>query len=72
MTDYSKRIEDSQNSNVSLWKIFSSYLMVGLTAFSMAILQKLKSLVRRNKWMSEEEMNEGLALVQMYPGPYYG
>ena len=69
MADYRKRIGDVQNSNVSLWKIFSSYLLVGLTAFSMAILQKLKSLVMRNKWLSEEDMNEGLALVQMYPGP---
>jgi chromate transporter len=69
MTDYRKRMGDVENSNVSLWKIFSSYLLVGLTAFSMAILQKLKSLVMRNKWLSEEDMNEGLALVQMYPGP---
>ena len=45
------------------------YFLVGLTAFSMAILQKLKSLVMKNRWMSEEEMNEGLALVQLYPGP---
>lgn len=69
MTDYRKRMGGVENSNVSLWKIFSSYLLVGLTAFSMAILQKLKSLVMRNKWLSEEDMNEGLALVQMYPGP---
>ncbi|MGB9745436.1 MAG: chromate transporter [Bacteroidales bacterium] len=61
--------EDVKQSNVSLWKIFSAYFLVGLTAFSMAILQKLKSLVMHNKWVSEEEMNEGLALVQMYPGP---
>ena len=58
-----------ESTKVSLWKIFSAYLMVGLTAFSMAILQKLKSLVIRNQWLSEEEMNEGLALVQLYPGP---
>jgi chromate transporter len=35
----------------------------------MAILQKLKALVIDNHWLSEEEMNEGLALVQLYPGP---
>jgi len=58
-----------ESTKVSLWKIFSAYFMVGLTAFSMAILQKLKSLVIRNQWLSEEEMNEGLALVQLYPGP---
>ena len=59
----------SDKSNVSLPEIFLAYLMVGLTAFSMAILQKLKSLVRQKKWMSEEEINEGIALVQLYPGP---
>jgi chromate transporter len=68
-------MENSDNAasfeipNVSLGKIFTSYLLVGLTAFSMAVLQKLKALVMRNKWLSEEDMNEGLALVQMYPGP---
>ena len=59
----------SEELQVSLSKIFAQYLLVGLTAFSMAILQKLKDLVMRNKWLSEEEMNEGLALVQLYPGP---
>ena len=54
---------------VSLQAIFSSYFIVGLTAFGMAILQKLKALVMDNHWLSEEEMNEGLAMVQLYPGP---
>jgi len=54
---------------VSLWTILLAYLQVGLTAFGMAILQKLKALVMDNHWLSEEEMNEGLALVQLYPGP---
>ena len=54
---------------VSLWTILLAYLGVGLTAFGMAILQKLKALVIDNHWLSEEEMNEGLALVQLYPGP---
>src|SRR5487761_2697009 len=54
---------------VSLWTILLAYLQVGLTAFGMAILQKLKALVMDHQWLSEEEMNEGLALVQLYPGP---
>lgn len=54
---------------VSLPAIFSSYFIIGLTAFGMAILQKLKALVMDNHWLSEEEMNEGLAMVQLYPGP---
>ena len=52
-----------------MWTILLAYLQVGLTAFGMAILQKLKALVMDNHWLSEEEMNEGLALVQLYPGP---
>jgi chromate transporter len=59
----------TEESQVPLSKIFAQYLLVGLTAFSMAILQKLKNLVMKNKWLGEEEMNEGLALVQLYPGP---
>ena len=55
--------------HVSLWTILLAYLQIGLTAFGMAILQKLKALVMDNHWLSEEEMNEGLALVQLYPGP---
>lgn len=54
---------------ISLWIIFKSYFIVGLTAFGMAILQKLKALVMDHAWLSEEEMNEGLAMVQLYPGP---
>jgi len=54
---------------VSLWAIWLAYLQVGLTAFGFAILQKLKKLVLTNHWLTEEEMNEGLALVQLYPGP---
>lgn len=59
----------TETYRISLWSIFRSYFIVGLTAFGMAILQKLKALVMNNHWLSEEEMNEGLAMVQLYPGP---
>lgn|GEM_PF-1802737 len=52
---------------VSLGSILSAYLQVGLTAFGFTILQKLKSLVLRRRWLNEYELNEGLALVQLYP-----
>ena len=68
-TDSVNILEVQPRPQISLWTIFSSYFIVGLTAFGMAILQKLKALVMKNHWMSEEEMNEGLALVQLYPGP---
>ncbi len=64
--------EVQSRPQVSLLTIFSSYFIVGLTAFGMAILQKLKALVMDNHWLSEEEMNEGLAMVQLYPGPLDG
>jgi chromate transporter len=62
-------IETESRPQVSLLTIFTSYFVVGLTAFGMAILQKLKALVMDHDWLSEEEMNEGLAMVQLYPGP---
>ncbi len=62
-------IDTESRPQISLWTIFTSYFVVGLTAFGMAILQKLKALVMDNHWLSEEEMNEGLAMVQLYPGP---
>ena len=62
-------LETRLRPQVSLLTIFTSYFIVGLTAFGMAILQKLKALVMDSHWLSEEEMNEGLAMVQLYPGP---
>ncbi len=62
-------VEVRSRLQISLLAIFSSYFVVGLTAFGMAIIQKLKALVIDNSWLSEEEMNDGLAMVQLYPGP---
>jgi len=58
-----------QRRETGLLTIFAAFFVVGLTAFGMAILQKLKALVLGRGWLSEEEMNEGLAMVQLYPGP---
>jgi chromate transporter len=55
--------------HVSLLTIFMAYFQIGLTAFGMAIIQKIKTLVMTRRWLSEEEMNDGLAMVQLYPGP---
>jgi len=56
-------------SKVGLLTILWAYFGIGLTAFGMAILQKLKKVVLGNHWLTEEEMNDGLAMVQLYPGP---
>lgn len=61
--------EKTSRPSVSLSVIFWAYFQVGLTAFGMAIIQKIKTLVITRRWLSEEEMNDGLAMVQLYPGP---
>lgn len=61
--------DQAERSQVPLSTIFIAYLQIGLTAFGMAILQKLKTLVITRQWLSEEEMNDGIAMVQLYPGP---
>jgi chromate transporter len=54
---------------VPLIAIFLAFLRVGLTAFGAAILEKLRTLPVERGWLSEDEVQEGLALVQLYPGP---
>ena len=48
---------------------FQSYFIIGLTAFGMAIIQKIRTMVIDKHWLSEEEVNEGMGMVQLYPGP---
>ncbi|NMB54710.1 MAG: chromate efflux transporter [Leptolinea sp.] len=58
-----------EQPQISLWILFKSYFIVGLTAFGMAIIQKMRSMVIEKHWLSEEEVNEGMGMVQLYPGP---
>jgi len=53
----------------SLADLFATFFRVGLTSFGMAILQNLKTVAVRRGFVSEQELQEGLALVQLYPGP---
>jgi chromate transporter len=59
----------AKHAYVSLIAIFIAYLRIGATAFGFTILQALKSLALGRGWLTEAEFNEGVALVQMYPGP---
>ena len=68
-TDSVNIIEVQPRPQISLWTIFSSYFMIGLTAFGMAIIQKIRTMVIDKHWLSEEEVNEGMGMVQLYPGP---
>jgi chromate transporter len=61
--------EGQPRPQISLWSIFASYFMIGLTAFGMAIIQKIRTMVIDKHWLSEEEVNEGMGMVQLYPGP---
>lgn len=52
-----------------LHTLFLLFLRVGGTAFGMGMLQSLRETLLRHRLVSEEELAEGLALVQLYPGP---
>ncbi|HFB53803.1 MAG TPA: chromate efflux transporter [Sulfurimonas autotrophica] len=66
-------MDDTQESYArvtpSLWELLWAFFIIGLTAYSVAMLQQLKTLVVGRKWLTQEEMDEGLAMVQLYPGP---
>lgn len=49
--------------------LFGAFFHVGLTSFGMAILQELKAKTLRRGFLTEREIEEGIALVQLYPGP---
>ena len=53
----------------TLRELLWAFLIIGLTAYSVAMLQQLKTLVVGRKWLTQKEMDEGLAMVQLYPGP---
>ncbi len=53
----------------SLFELIRAYFLIGLTAYSMAMLEQIKALVIEKGWLSQEEVDEGVAMVQLYPGP---
>ncbi|MCL4507518.1 MAG: chromate efflux transporter [Chloroflexi bacterium] len=54
---------------VGLLTILLAYLTAGFTAFGIAIIPKLKALAVDRGWLTVDEVDEGFALVQLYPGP---
>ena len=56
-------------TKVALFALTLAFFQVGLTAFGFSIVQKIKSLVIQKDWLNQEEVDEGMALVQLYPGP---
>jgi len=61
----SAEVEPHEVSPLTLFRVF---FVVGLTSFGMAILQNIRSVTARRGWLSREEIDEGLGLVQLYPG----
>ncbi len=61
--------EEEARADVSLWDLFWTYLRIGATAFGFSILPKVRHTVIDKGWLTETETNDGLALVQLYPGP---
>lgn len=57
------------NAPPRLRTLFLLFLRVGSTAFGMGMLQSLRETLLRHQLVSEQELAEGLALVQLYPGP---
>ena len=64
-----KNISERRSNGVPLVKFTWAFFKIGLTAYGMAILQQIKTLIIGNKWLSREEVDEGIAMVQFYPGP---
>lgn len=52
-----------------LIELFTAFFRIGLTSFGMSILQNLKTMTLHRRFLSEQTFKEGLALVQLYPGP---
>ena len=52
----------------SLAQLFRAFFLVGSTAFGMATLQNVRSATVKRGWLSLAEIDEGLGLVQLYPG----
>ncbi len=61
--------ESSVKVTPSFFELIWAFFIIGLTAYSVAMLQQLKTLVVGRKWLTQKEMDEGLAMVQLYPGP---
>ncbi len=55
----------------SLFELIFSFFLLGLTAYSMAMLEELKQLNSKKKWLTDEEIDKALAMVQLYPGPIF-
>lgn len=57
---------------ISLWTLFTLFLRIGSTAFGgfMALIAVVENnVVERRKWLTHEEMLDGVSLATVLPGP---
>jgi len=54
---------------IGYFTLAKTFLLTGVTAFGFTALQVLRSTVKKRGWLSDEKLDEGIALVQLYPGP---
>lgn len=52
----------------SLSELFSTFLVVGVSAVGMGIMQAIRTVPVQRGWMTQEDVDEGMGLVQLYPG----
>jgi chromate transporter len=48
--------------------LFRAFFVIGLTSFGLAILQNVRSVPVEKRWLSREDVDEGVGLVLLYPG----
>jgi chromate transporter len=54
---------------IKLWHIARTFLVIGLTSFSLAALGEAKDwMTKKRRWFSDEEYMQGLGLAQLMPG----
>lgn len=52
----------------SMAEIFVAFLVIGVSAYGMAIKQSVRAMPLHRGSMSKEDIDEGLGLVQLHPG----
>ncbi len=58
----------SSTGRPSLLDLFTTFLVVGVSAVGLGIMQAIRTVPVQRGWMSQEDIGEGMGLVQLYPG----
>src|SRR5208282_3049379 len=69
LTEAQKPVTTDEMPRVKLWDIARTFLVIGLTSFSLAALGEAKNwMTKKRRWFSDEEYMQGLGLAQLMPG----